>query len=1114
MRRPLLALALIAWCCLVRDARALGWAEMLVDGEPARGMDTQQTSDGGLIVAASRGADPAPWILKLDGAGAIEWQVSCDISTRVSACRVRQVPDGGYVVVGSEFTPDSGPLWIMRLDAAGAVSWQRTYGVGANAQVAGMTLLGSDIVVVGNYNCGNGAAFALRVAGDGAPVWLSAMLPDDVANIHCLEPRAVQVMVDGGIVVAGTLLPTIGSLPGVWYVRLAGDGHIVAEDLRGSRDWPTNVAVVATADGGFLLGGGIQGQGVFLIKYAAGGSIEWEERLTSPDLLMPGGGAMEIAAAPMGGCWIAGRMYDAVGETLLVAHVTADGAIDWQRLFGPHPVEVGSLDSMSDGGLALAGTLFHQGDQQDPVLVAMRLDVSGSADASCGTSWSANLSASPFASELRPLYMTSGLFVPASQSTLAPLSATSVEVQRIGDSHERDDSCSQSRNLKAGATIRHDFCDDAADWYSFDACSGTSYTLATSSLGLATDTVIELYAEDCALQLASDDDGGGGRASRVDWSAPRDGIFFVRVGNRDGSAGPDREYDMTLLRTGAACRSWLSLVEANLCGSASMAPGRAVIVGSRRLALENVPIVFQVEDAGDTISGRQLTGADDGFLLGVEPRPGGGVLVAGCRAGATEGLIAEMDWAGALSWQRALAPARPNAMLRIARRLRDGGLLAVGHVGTPSIDAWIVRLDASGAVTWSRTVGDPDSDERAWEAFELATGGFIVAGQASTVPGAWALRLDEAGAVAWQRSFGTSTAPPIYGGLAMPAAATSAFVIRGGEITHVSDDGTPIWARQLTFTGGTCGAELRDVVATPDGGCAVAGMVDCGETCALLAKLDAAGGLEWSRCMADGPGHWTGYETMSLDSGGFTLTGYGIANARGEAIPFVARVGAQGDGACLERPTAIDGTQAVAAVADTAFVVADMPVIASDPGLVVTPLTLPSEAICGSSAGPESDCANGLDDDSDGEVDCDDADCIDDPACASADADGDGAPNGVDCLPSDATAFAVPPEVSRLLVTRPPASTDAALDWTDMTPFAGSSTTYSVATNLLSELHRIRVASGACLATDLTVPSFVDARDVSSDGFWYLVRAENACGPPAGERWGQDSLGGQRPGCR
>jgi murein DD-endopeptidase MepM/ murein hydrolase activator NlpD len=74
------------------------------------------------------------------------------------------------------------------------------------------------------------------------------------------------------------------------------------------------------------------------------------------------------------------------------------------------------------------------------------------------------------------------------------------------------------------------------DWFRLDAVAGALYTLHTQSLAAGVDTMLSIYDLDGLTLLASDDNSGGGRASRLEWRAPRTGIYFVRITPASGSA--------------------------------------------------------------------------------------------------------------------------------------------------------------------------------------------------------------------------------------------------------------------------------------------------------------------------------------------------------------------------------------------------------------------------------------------------------------------------------------------------------------------------------------------------------------------------------------------------
>ncbi|WP_223606640.1 T9SS type A sorting domain-containing protein [Chryseobacterium sp. OSA05B] len=96
---------------------------------------TQQTSDGGYIVAGSTGSLDGHvignhgsfdcWILKLDASGNIQWQKSLGGSEFDEAYSIKQTADGGYIIAGMIFSADgnitgyqgSRDAWIVKLSS-------------------------------------------------------------------------------------------------------------------------------------------------------------------------------------------------------------------------------------------------------------------------------------------------------------------------------------------------------------------------------------------------------------------------------------------------------------------------------------------------------------------------------------------------------------------------------------------------------------------------------------------------------------------------------------------------------------------------------------------------------------------------------------------------------------------------------------------------------------------------------------------------------------------------------------------------------------------------------------------------------------------------------------
>jgi len=126
-----------------------------------------------------------------------------------------------------------------------------------------------------------------------------------------------------------------------------------------------------------------------------------------------------------------------------------------------------------------------------------------------------------------------------------------------GDSYEPDNAASLANPIATdGSTQTHDFfCAGDSDWVSFSAVAGINYVLETLNLGSNSDTYVYLYGTDAATIIDQDDDGGPGLASRIEWTAPASGTYYVRVRHYSSAAsGTNTEYDLrvTGVDSGAA----------------------------------------------------------------------------------------------------------------------------------------------------------------------------------------------------------------------------------------------------------------------------------------------------------------------------------------------------------------------------------------------------------------------------------------------------------------------------------------------------------------------------------------------------------------------------------
>lgn len=106
------------------------------------------------------------------------------------------------------------------------------------------------------------------------------------------------------------------------------------------------------------------------------------------------------------------------------------------------------------------------------------------------------------------------------------------------------------------------------------------------------------------------------------------------------------------------------------------------------------------------------------------------------------------------------------------------------------------------------------------------------------------------------------------------------------------------------------------------------------------------------------------------------------------------------------------------------------------------------------------------------------------------DADRDGMRDGIDCAPGNGTAFLVPREVSGVRFR-----SGTALEWNSAAAGSGSGARHEVVRGALSQLPPGSGSAETCLANNLTARSLIEETiPAPGTGFYYLVRASNACG--------------------
>ena len=155
------------------------------------------------------------WIVKLSATGAIEWQKALGGTGNDYFGSVRQTTDGGYFVFGTAGSSNGNvsgnhgltDLWAIKLNAAGAIQWQKAFG-GSNfdggsdavqTSDGGFVLAGSTSSIDGDlsFSLGETDAWIVKLTAEGATEW-SYTFGGNKEDV----PASIIQTNDGGYIVA------------------------------------------------------------------------------------------------------------------------------------------------------------------------------------------------------------------------------------------------------------------------------------------------------------------------------------------------------------------------------------------------------------------------------------------------------------------------------------------------------------------------------------------------------------------------------------------------------------------------------------------------------------------------------------------------------------------------------------------------------------------------------------------------------------------------------------------------------------------------------------------------------------------------------------------------
>jgi hypothetical protein len=321
---------------------------------------------GAIVVVVAAGVAGGVYYLMQPGgppANQPTWEHTYGGTGRDEAIRAAPAEDGGTVIAGDR-TPDGktdADAWVIRLDAAGNTTWERTWGGQGDEHVEDVhATLDGGFVVTGDTEgetSGVGKVWVAKLDGKGSTVWQQTYEKQRKGR-----PHAVVAVADGGYVVAGREQSKNPNYYDGWVAKLDGDGKVVWERFYGGDADDSVAAIRETPDGGYVFAGttdskGAGGADAWVVKLNATGEVLWERTFGGP----LDDGATDIVALGDKGYVVSGwtdqdkehRKRDG-----WVIRLDAKGDKLWEHSYGGRENDVAeSIRPGNDGGFVVVGSL-------------------------------------------------------------------------------------------------------------------------------------------------------------------------------------------------------------------------------------------------------------------------------------------------------------------------------------------------------------------------------------------------------------------------------------------------------------------------------------------------------------------------------------------------------------------------------------------------------------------------------------------------------------------------------------------------------------------------------------------------------------------------------------
>ncbi len=297
---------------------------------------------------------------------------------------IQKTNDGGFIVVGYTNTYGAGnyDIWALKLDSAGAVQWQNAYGASGTEYAYSIQQTNDDGYIIAgsttSYGTGGEDALIIKLNSNGS-IQTAAIYGDEASGIDTIYD--IKQTSDGGYIVAGRTNSYGAGNYDYWVLKLNSAGGSDWQETYGGSASDIAYSIQQTSDGGYIIAGvsysfGVENGDVWVLKLNNAGIIQWQKAY--------GGTAIDraysIKQTADGGYIIAGdtQSFGAGAFDAWVIKINSSGDIQWQRAYGgEYGDSANAIQQTDDGSYILGASTYSYGNGQSDVWV-LKLTSNGS----------------------------------------------------------------------------------------------------------------------------------------------------------------------------------------------------------------------------------------------------------------------------------------------------------------------------------------------------------------------------------------------------------------------------------------------------------------------------------------------------------------------------------------------------------------------------------------------------------------------------------------------------------------------------------------------------------------------------------------------------------------